>query len=478
MINNISAIIEKLKKEDKFFIDSNTGEIWSCFKQGSKMGSAMVLSEDYEDHILCVCNKLNDTSITPDSVVKNICKTIVAYIKNECQPVILGLRVASNDGSIYYDLCNENGQIVKITKNKLHIINDCPIPFKNYGDQKTQVMPIENHKVKLKSIFNYLNISSEYNLLFLITLITYFIPDIQHPIIYLYGEAGQGKSTISTIIKELVDPCFSESVSLPKKNEEFNLILSQNWVTVFDNVSKITPEMSDNICRAVTGITTKKRIHYSNTKLLRLYVKQCIVINGIEIAALKEDLISRCVFFKVEKQNNLYRSNENLLFEFIKNKPFYLEKIFNIISRAKCEFENLDYNPKTRMADYEKYCYAIAKAMGAEKAYIKQFNNMLNRKNEEMINNNSLVLCLINFLNKQPEKEWSGSPEKLLKALNNIAYKKMIDTRSETMPHSAQELGKKLNAYNNILKIANINVKKCHTNLGTRYSIYFKKALS
>ena len=111
-------------------------------------------------------------------------------------------RVANTDGAraIWYDLTDPRWRAVKVHGEGWEVEDVPPILFRRYTHQRAQVAPeqiapqeLENH---LKTVFEFINLKDDDDtkFLFLIYLITLFIPDIAHPILVLEGEQGSGKN--------------------------------------------------------------------------------------------------------------------------------------------------------------------------------------------------------------------------------------------------------------------------------------------
>ena len=52
-------------------------------------------------------------------------------------------------------------------------------------------------------------------------IISLFIPEIPKPILLLHGEQGGAKSTFQELIKMLVDPSITQTLTFPRDSNEF-----------------------------------------------------------------------------------------------------------------------------------------------------------------------------------------------------------------------------------------------------------------
>ena len=84
-----------------------------------------------------------------------------------------------------------------------------------------------------------------------------------YPMLVLTGSAGCGKTTISRMLRELVDPNEATLLSKPK-TEDLRVIGANNHVLAFDNLSGISANQSDALCKISTGDnqTVRKPLHH------------------------------------------------------------------------------------------------------------------------------------------------------------------------------------------------------------------------
>jgi hypothetical protein len=122
--------------------------------------------------------------------------------------------------TVYYNLNNSKGEIVKVTKDEWRVIKQTPevLIFKKLPENCQQVYPDPNFDKKenyLASFLNNYKFEDEDSKLFLEVLISlYFLNRPPYPINHTIGDEGSGKSTFIRFIKSLVDP--EENVNVDK----------------------------------------------------------------------------------------------------------------------------------------------------------------------------------------------------------------------------------------------------------------------
>ena len=82
------------------------------------------------------------------------------------------------------------------------------------------------------------------------------------PVLVLQGEAGSAKSTAVRVLRELVDPNTTPLRAEPREIRDLMIAARNSWCTAFDNVSYLTPWLSDALCRLATGSGFATRMLY------------------------------------------------------------------------------------------------------------------------------------------------------------------------------------------------------------------------
>ena len=83
---------------------------------------------------------------------------------------------------------------------------------------------------------DYVNIQEKDRLLFMVYVVTLFIPDIPHAVLILHGPQGSTKTTLMIIVKDLIDPSAVGVGTLPRDERELVQALDHSYLNYFDNV--------------------------------------------------------------------------------------------------------------------------------------------------------------------------------------------------------------------------------------------------
>lgn len=411
---------------------------------------------------------LDNFGIVASSAVLNDTKNALLAHASRSEEIDTYLRCANYNNNIYYDLCNNNLEVIEISKDGYKVVTDIPIFFEKSPIEREQLTPSGNGNIS--TLIQYLNLEENDLLLFIVTLISCFIPNIPHPIFMIHGQMGSGKSTLCKIIKELLDPAAANIRPLKKSEEDFRHNIMFEYFIPFDNLSSLTLDTSDALCRLITGETQIDRELYTNTGTLVYSMQKVLAINGINDVANSPDLLDRGIIFvlptiNTEKRKLLVDFENN----FRKDKVEILGGIFDILSKAIKIYEKtdkLDHLP--RMADFAQWGYCIAEAYNnSGKKFLEQYQQHLNSQITLLANNNIVVTTLVRFVECYTAKEITIKSQVLYHILNELVEKEgLFDIRNKGWSKDAGGLVKQINRCKPLLKEKGIDINSKHTRDG------------
>ncbi|MBI5153469.1 MAG: hypothetical protein HZA36_03365, partial [Parcubacteria group bacterium] len=396
-------------------------------------------------------------------------QTIAGKARFDGEAVPLYNRTAMIEGVIWYDLADKEWGTVKITINGWEVIDNSPIIFKRQQHHAAQVAPAGGGDIR--DILRFINITNEnQQLLFLVLLVSYFIPGFPHPIAYIYGPQGSAKSTFSKIKRKLVDPSRIEVLSLPKKEEDLIQVLSQHHMLFFDNVGSISDSVADLLCRAVTGSGFSKRQLYTDNEVIIYDILANVGINGISLSSSKPDLLERSMLFELRRVEKAGRRQEReLLEEFERERPKILGAIFETITKALVLYPSIHVTALPRMADFALWGCAIAEAIGTTKeVFLNAYEGSINSQNDEVLSEHVEAELLGRFM--EDKERWDGTASELRKHLCGIAGS--MDISESELPKNGSALSRKLNTLKTNLEEAGLKIEK---GKGTRRIITIRK---
>lgn len=370
-------------------------------------------------------------------------------------------RLAWDQDTLWYDLTDEKWRAIKINGSGWEIVNDPPILFRRYPHSQSQVIPsAEGGNIDL--LFKYVNITNpEHKLLLLIYLISCFVPDFPHPILVIFGPQGSAKTTLSRLLRRIVDPSFIEVASMPDSHREMVQALAHHAFLFFDNISFISEEVSDLLCKATTGSGFVKRELYSDDEDIIYRLKRCIGINGINLVATRPDLLDRSLLLELERIEDTQRkTDKEIMDNFEKDLPLILGGIFDVLSKTLQIKPDITLSRSPRMADFACWGSAIAEAIGSsQEEFLSAYQNNIEKQTETILNENMVATVLIAFMEARLWEKWEGTMTELLERLTNqAAFGNKETVYDKYWPKAPNVLSRALNTLKTTLRSADISI--------------------
>src|SRR5918994_7664703 len=337
----------KIQSAADVLVEVATDNAKSLFKDQYGTAYAQVHIIDHDEIIKVESNKFKRflarlfydkvrKKVVNAEAINNAVQILQAKAEYEGQTIPLCIRAAWNNDNIYYDMSNQRWQCVKISEQGWEIANTPGPMFIRYN-QTPQIEPDRNYEPDIFDRFLQLtNLKEDQDRILLkVYIVSLFIPDIPHAKLVLHGEKGSAKSTLQTMIKLLADPAKPTLLTIHSDRSEFIQQLAHNHIAYYDNV-KVTPGwLSDEACKAVTGIGQSKRKLYSDDDDIVYEYKRCLGFNGINISLSEPDALDRSMMIelnRITKENRKIESD--IMVEFLKLRPKLLGYIFDTLVKT------------------------------------------------------------------------------------------------------------------------------------------------
>lgn len=440
----------KLNSASNFsFFQDDMKEIYAFYAVEDHFETKNIKSEDFVYHIMGLYVKMLG-EVAQKDVIKSIIDTMPHFLieSNKLPKIELSTRVGRTLGQspnvnlnkIYYDLCNSEWDICEIDENGWKLRKQNFPLFRRNNGQNEQPIPINDNC--FDEIFKFVNITGDNQILFAVTLISYFIPDIAHPILMFSGKPGVSKTTTHTIVKSLVDPTVVMGQSLPKEGKNLLIQWKSQYVLFYDNISAINSSISDILCRGVTGEGTSDRKLYTDNDEVYYNLRRCFLINGIGQVGTKPDLMQRTVLVELDPITKEQRKSEKEIFDsFNKLKPNLLGSIFNIVSKAITIKDTIQLENTPRLADFAIWGEAISRAIGfKENQFLQLLLERQDKQETETADFDSLFNALESLISTADFSFIEGSARSIFNQIKiGATYGDL-----KYLPHSPGALGIKL----------------------------------
>jgi hypothetical protein len=280
------------------------------------------------------------------------------------------IRVGHHMGKVYIDMGSADHSAIEVDESGWRIVATPPVNFRRSDHMLPLVLPIKHPDLLI--LRKHLNIDDAAWPLVAGWGVAAIHPNGPYPDLALLSLAGSGKSTMLRMFKRLIDPSSAELRSLSTDVRDLFIAAANSWLLAFDNVSSISPEMSDALCILASGGGFTKRANYTDGDEHVINVQRPVAINGIGDIITRQDLMDRSIPIATPYIPEEERQPEAEFWAaFEEDKPKILGALLYGLSTALRNVGNVKLDKTPRMADFAKI------AVAAESAYTDGKNSFL-----------------------------------------------------------------------------------------------------
>jgi hypothetical protein len=336
-----------------------------------------------------------------------------ALFEGQEHPVFV--RIAEHEENVYLDLCNPTWQIVEITTNGWRIIDDPPIHFRR--SRGMLLLPTPEPGGKIDLLRDFLNLDDKAWWMVIFWLIATLRPRGPYPILALFAEHGSGKSTTGRLLRELVDPNAAPLRAEPKDGRDLMIAANNSWLLAYDNLSHVSPWLSDAMCRLSTGGGFATRELFTDQDEIIFDSQRPVLLTSIEEVASRSDLLDRCLIIWLAAIPEHRRRSEAEMFEaFRLVRPKILGGLLDGVVVALRRLPSIKLSGLPRMADFALWATAAEASFGCPSGtFMAIYKENCASANEVALEASAIARPLLDLLEAQGE--WDGPSSELLAAL-------------------------------------------------------------
>jgi len=193
-------------------------------------------------------------------------------------------------------------------------------------------------------------------------------PDGPYPVLAVYGEQGWAKTNLLRILRALTDPHRAPTTPSPSSARDLFVSARNSHVQAFENVSKLSDAMSDNLCRLSTGGGMRTRALFTNSDEATFVGARPIMLEGIANFVVRPDLIDRSLIIALESPPGDRRTQRELGTEFERRGPRIFGTLCDMLAAGVRRLPETRLLNPPRMADFATWTVACG-VEGLEAAY-------------------------------------------------------------------------------------------------------------
>jgi hypothetical protein len=183
----------------------------------------------------------DETNGAPNSeALQSALNVIEAKAHFDAAERVAHVRVASLDGKLYLDLCDLAWRAVEISAAGWRVVDSPPVRFRRASGALE--LPEPECGGSIADLEPFLNVRSVRDFVLIVAwTLAALLDHGPYPALSFAGEQGTAKSTVSKILRALIDPNTAPLRALPRNDRELFISATNAHLLVFDNVSGLPP---------------------------------------------------------------------------------------------------------------------------------------------------------------------------------------------------------------------------------------------
>ncbi len=371
-------------------------------------------------------------------------------------------RTAEAEGKLYVDLGDDGWRAIEVDSRGWRIVSRPPVRFQRSPGMLPLPMPAAGGK--LDDLQGLLNVRDSSDLILIAAwLLAALRPTGPFPLLSLSGEQGSAKSTAARTLRSLIDPNRVPLRTLPRNERDLYIAASHSHVLNYDNLSGISPWISDALCRLATGGGLTTRTLYENDEETMFEAMKPIILNGIEDSATRPDLADRSIVVMLEPILEADRKPENYLQARLEAAaPKVLGLLLDGLVRGLHRLDSVQFERLPRMADFASFAVACGDgSLWSDGGFMAAYEGNRSKAVAEVVESDMVAEAVRQLAQQGP---WKGTASEMLERLCKIAGDKTAN--SKKWPATPRALSGRLRRVAPPLRHLGVNIeffKEGHT---------------
>lgn len=393
-------------------------------------------SRGYREWLAWLCHTELDGA--PGSeVIKATCNTLAGKAKFDGDAHEPARRVGRTEAGYWLDLGDERWRAVLITAAGWRI---CQVPEPRFVRSRAmRPLPLPVSGGSVDALWPLVNLPKEDRDLVLAWVIECYRSDTPYPVLELIGEQGSAKSTTQETLRTFIDPNKVMLRGRPKSVEDVFVAAGANHVVSMENLSGISPEISDALCTIATGGGAAARQLFTNGEEHIIEAHNPVMLNGIGAVITRSDLLDRAVAICLPRiSQRLTEAEHRTLLEKCAGGVMGALLDLFVATLAKLPDIRIDEAQRPRMADFAMLGEAMHQARGGKPGvWLKKYVEHRQEAVRRTIDASPVAVACLELVARG--EGYSGTVKGLLERLNSRSSGVGIE-RGDHWPRSAKGL--------------------------------------
>jgi energy-coupling factor transporter ATP-binding protein EcfA2 len=390
------------------------GVVYADLSLEGKRQTVGLRSKGFRQHLRATMFDKAGKSPGSDAVQQAI-DTLEALASRDALERKLSNRIARDGDDIYIDLANDSWNAIRVTPNGWEVVTDYPIRFRRGG---CAAMPEPTQGGSLEDFRSLCQFDDANWVKILCWIVQAMIPSHEYPILVIGGAHGAGKTTITKAIKQLIDPTTPLTRSNVGDVRGFAIHASKRHTIAIDNLSGLTPEQSDILCRAATGGGHSERTLQTDDDETIFEFINPMILNGIGSIATRDDLLDRALVVGLQAlTGSLQQGDFNRRLEAM--RPGVFGALLDLISKVCAILPAIQgtYHGTERFTGFMEVSLAVERASGwAPGTVLGVFGESRAEAHQTAVESSPVGLAILDFMANR--ECWTGPANELWEQLS------------------------------------------------------------
>lgn len=406
----------------KLVLDSG-GEIYAFFSQGGHFEVHRLHGNTFKQRLAAMYFQAVQKGISPN-VMSELLAALSGRAHSEHNVTNISVRLGGTRECVLIDLCNKSWQILEITQDGYAVKPSTTPTFQRFAGM--QPLPCPKEDGDFEAIWELCNLNDpEARMLVEAWLVTALIPQMHVPLLVLNGEQGSAKSTTTKLLKNILDPHDAPLKSLPTSERDLFISAARSRVLAFDNVSGFGKDMSDALCKLITGGAYSNRTLYSDQDETIIKGHCVVIMNGIPDFLTRGDLIDRSLVIQLSPIDRKQRKDDTAFEKmFQRCHPAIFGGLVGKVRQVIGLLPSIqaEEHAMPRMISYAQVGLALERLNNwPAGSFLEAYNINLKGMNRKSLDASLVASKLIQFM--RTRGTWSGTATGLLEQLSNLGEK-------------------------------------------------------
>jgi energy-coupling factor transporter ATP-binding protein EcfA2 len=411
LVDNLSAELWHSTNGDAF-VSLTVGGHVEHHAIGSSLFNDLIGKLFYDEH----------RSVPGTQATKDACNVLSGRARYEGEESPVCTRIGWDDGVVWVDLGTNDFSAVRIDAAGWRIVPSSEVDIKFRRNRSMRPLPLPTSGCSLEELRKLFNIDDDAWKLIIAYVLGCYCPRGARAFIELSGQQGSGKTTLLRMIIALTDPSEVDVRAMPKDEESLVVAVLARAMLGIDNLSSLSKEMADALCRLSTGGGIGRRRHYSNDEESLLKAQLPVGWTGINsIMAGHTDLQDRTMAVNLLPiQSDQYQSEADLWDRFFEIQSDLLGAIYSAVSMAILRLPDVSKERTPRMADFARWVEAAAPSFDWEEDdFLNTYEASRNSASTLAVEHSPIGDLIIELIRK--DGSFEGPASELLERLRAMA---------------------------------------------------------